>query len=92
MDDYSNKSKDWLAGYSAYSQYYESQGYSSFTRNIRPEDAAKLFLPAVEESHMQVSTPLPRARREWVEGWQTAKADDLPDQSSSHSAPENNVQ
>lgn len=49
--------------------YYKSQAYTSLSKHIKPEDAAKLFLPAEEETLMQVSTPMPLARRSWVQGF-----------------------
>lgn len=44
--------------------YFNSQAYSSLTKDIIASDAAKLFLPPVIESMSQISTPMPQARVE----------------------------
>ena len=49
--------------------YYRSQGFGGFTRNVRAEDAIKLFLPPVKEMMTQISTPLPKPRKDWIRGF-----------------------
>jgi len=64
-------------GEEAYKVYRESQAYAGLSRNIKPEDAIKLFFPNVEESMMQVSSPLPKNRRDWITGWKAAAKEEL---------------
>ena len=49
--------------------YFTSQGFASLSRNIKPEDAAKLFLPNEVEDMMQVTRPFSKSKREWLRGW-----------------------
>jgi len=57
------------AGYQAAKTYYTSQFHASYTRHVRAEDAAKLFLPPVAEMLVQMETPLPKPRQEWIAGF-----------------------
>ena len=59
----------YLEGVRAAQIYYNSQGFAGYTRNIRPEDAIKLFLPPVNEMLTQISTPLPKPRKDWIKGF-----------------------
>jgi hypothetical protein len=61
--------KDYLDGARAAQYYYHSQAYGSLTRYVKAEDAMRLFWPPVEESMMQVQTPLPKPRRDWIKGF-----------------------
>lgn len=65
-----SKSEHYEAGRQAHHEYYNSQAYSGLSRGISASDAIKLFFPNVEESMMQVSSPLPKKRREWIKGWE----------------------
>lgn len=56
-------------GRSAARAYYSSQGYASYTRFVKAEDAMKLFLPPVTEHLSQVSSPLPKSRQAWINGF-----------------------
>lgn len=56
----------------AYSYYYD-QAYGPLTRNIKAEDAIKLFLPPVNEMMVQYVAPLPKDRKEWLEGFKEAQ-------------------
>lgn len=57
-------------GREAAKAYFDSQAYSSLTNDIIASDAAKLFLPPVVESMNQISTPMPKARVEWIKGFE----------------------
>ena len=59
----------YLEGVRAAQSYYRSQGYGGFTRYVRAEDAIKLFWPPVEEYLTQVSSPLPKPRKDWIKGF-----------------------
>jgi hypothetical protein len=52
-------------------EYYNSHGFSSLTRNIRAEDAMRLFWPPVEEAMIMIERPLDKNRSEWLKGWKT---------------------
>jgi len=54
--------------------YYGGQAFSSFTRNVRAEDAIKLFFPPVKEMMTQISMPLPIDRKEWLKGFKEQQA------------------
>lgn len=49
--------------------FYSSECYAQFDYEIKPEDAARLFLPPVVESMAQMQMPLPKGRREWLHGF-----------------------
>jgi len=59
----------YLEGVRAAQSYYRSQGFGGFTRNVRAEDAIKLFLPPVAEMMTQISMPLPKPRKDWIKGF-----------------------
>lgn len=56
-------------GREACRQYYTSQAFASLTRNVKAEQAIKLFWPPVEEALIMVSTPLPKPRQKWIAGF-----------------------
>ena len=60
---------DYLEGVRAARSYYYSQGFAGFTRTVRAEDAIRLFLPPVNEMLTQISSPLPKPRRDWIKGF-----------------------
>jgi len=64
----------YLEGVRAAQSYYRSQGYAAFTRDVRAEDAIKLFLPPVEEMLTQISMPMPKPRRDWIKGFKEEQA------------------
>jgi hypothetical protein len=63
------KSADYLEGYKAGEQYHNSPCYASYARDITGEQAIKLFKPPITESPMMVASPLPKDRRDWIEGF-----------------------
>ncbi len=68
------KNEHYLIGVrSAYAYYYSSH-YAGFDRNIRAEDAIKLFLPPLAEILMQISIPLPKPRKDWIKGFKKKQA------------------
>jgi hypothetical protein len=69
--------KDYLEGVRAAHSYYNGQGYAGYTRNVRADDAIKLFLPPVTEMMTMVSSPLPKPRRDWIKGFKEEQANIL---------------
>jgi len=59
----------YLEGVRACQAYYCSQGFSNLTRQVRAEDAIRLFLPPVAEQMTPISSPLPKPRRDWIKGF-----------------------
>ena len=66
--------EDYLQGVRDCQNYYHGQGFAGYTRNVRAEDAIKLFLPPVQEYLTQVSSPLPKPRRDWIKGFKEEQA------------------
>ena len=64
----------YLEGVRAAQAFYKSKYYGGFDRNIRAEDAIKLFLPPVVEYLTQVSSPLPKSRKDWIRGFKEEQA------------------
>lgn len=64
---------NYLEGVRAAQSYYKSHGYG-YIKNIRAEDAIKLFLPPVKEMMSQISTPLPKPRKDWIKGFKEEQA------------------
>ena len=60
---------DYEKGKQAAVSYYGSQGFAGYTRNIRPEDAIKLYIKPVNEMNVQMPTPLPKPRADWIKGF-----------------------
>lgn len=61
--------EDYLHGVRCCQSYYNGQAFSGYTKNIKAEDAIKLFLPPVVEYFTQVSSPLPKHRKDWIRGF-----------------------
>ena len=61
--------KDYLAGVRAAQAYYNSQVFAGYTKDIKAEDAIKLFLSPVKEMLTQISMPLPKPRKDWIKGF-----------------------
>lgn len=57
--------------------YYSSQGFAGLSRSISAEDAAKLFLPNLNESMMTIATPYPKPRQKWLAGFKKGQAEIL---------------
>jgi len=57
--------------------FYSSECFAGFNRNISAEDAMKLFLPALQESMTQISTPYPKPRQKWLAGFRKGQSDCL---------------
>ena len=64
----------YLEGVRAAQSYYNGQGYQGYTRNVRAEDAIKLFLPPVVEALVQYVTPMPEPRKDWMKGFKEEQA------------------
>lgn len=69
--------ENYAKGKQAAISYYSSQGFYGFTRNIRPEDAIKLYLKPVNEMNLQMPTPLPKSRADWIRGFREQQAEIL---------------
>lgn len=61
--------ENYEAGVKAANAFYTSKYYKQFEYEIRPEDAAKIFLPGVAEMKMEMQMPLPKPRQEWLRGF-----------------------
>lgn len=70
--------QDYDDGVAACKNYYKGQGFSGYTVNVRAEDAIKLYLPPVVEYMTQVSSPLPKARKDWIKGFKNEQINYLP--------------
>ena len=64
----------YLEGVRAARAFYYSKHYGGLDRNLRAEDAIKLFLPPVVEYMTQVSSPLPKPRKDWIKGYKEEQA------------------
>ena len=53
--------------------YYSSPSFAQFTRDVKAEDAIKLFLPVPRESLSQMATPYPKPIQDWLDGFQQVK-------------------
>lgn len=60
------------AGRDACHALHRSAHYAWLPRPIPADIAARYCLPPVVESDIQMRQPLPRARREWLEGYEAA--------------------
>ena len=65
-------------------EYYASQAFAGLTRNIKAEDAIKLFWPPVDEMLIMVSTPLPKPRQKWIAGFKKQQVELLAEQKDGH--------
>ena len=70
----SKPNEHYLAGVRAAQSYYGSQGFGGFTRNVKAEDAIKLFLPPVVEALVQYVAPMPKPRKDWIKGFKEEQA------------------
>ena len=66
--------KDKSEGVRAAQCYYNGQGFGGFTRQVRAEDAIKLFLPPVTEALVQYVAPMPKHRKDWIKGFKEEQA------------------
>jgi len=57
--------------------YFTSQGFAGFTRDVKPEDAIKLFWPPLPVEEIQMEQPLPKPRQKWLAGFKKGKAEIL---------------
>lgn len=64
----------YLQGVRDCQSYYRSPHFVGYTRDIRAEDAIKLFLPPVQEYMTQVQSPLPKLRKDWIKGFKEEQA------------------
>ena len=71
--------ENYLEGVRAAQSYYRSQGFGGFSRNVRAEDAIKLFLPPVTEALVQYVAPMPKPRKDWIKGFKEEQANILID-------------
>ena len=69
--------KDYLDGVRCCQSYYNGQAFSGYTRNIKAEDAIRLYKPPVVEYLTQVSSPLPKPRKDWIRGFEEEQANIL---------------
>ena len=69
----------YFEGVRACQSYYNSQGFAGLSRYVRAEEAIKLFMPPVNEQLIQVSTPLPKPRRDWIKGFKEEQANIIAD-------------
>jgi len=67
---------DYEAGQQDRKGFVNSQGYAGISRNITAEDATLLFWPPITNDMMQVARPMPKDRKEWVEGWNDEKSEE----------------
>jgi len=67
-----------MKGVRAAQDYYHAHGYG-LAKNVRPEDVIKLYLPPVNEMMLQISTPMPQPRVDWMRGFKEEQANILMD-------------
>lgn len=67
---------DYEDGYKAYNIFINSSSFAFIDRNIYANDAAKLFLPPVNEINMGMASPLPKDRQDWINGFNDARKND----------------
>jgi len=70
----SKQNDHYLDGVRSAQAFYHSKHYCGFDQNIRAEDAIKLFLPPVVEYLTQVTSPLPKPRKDWIKGFKEEQA------------------
>lgn len=54
-------------------EYFNSQAFAGLTRDIRAEEAIKIFWPPADEQLIQVSMPIPKPRQKWIAGFKKAQ-------------------
>jgi len=64
---------DYLNGVRAAQSYHKAHGYG-YCKNIRAEDAIKMYWPPIEEQMVQYSSPLPKPRQDWIKGFKEEQA------------------
>jgi len=70
----SKPNEHYLEGVRSAQVFYHSKYYSGLDRNLRAEDAIKLFLPPVVEFLVQTESPLPKPRKDWLKGYKEEQA------------------
>lgn len=66
-------SKFYMQGVRAAQSYYASHSHG-FDRHVRAEDVIKMYMPPVEEYLTQVSSPMPKPRKDWIKGFEEEQA------------------
>lgn len=61
--------QDYKDGARAAIEFYNSVHFVWVVKPVLPEDAMRLFLPPVEQQMMQVQTPMPKPRKDWLKGF-----------------------
>ncbi len=56
-------------GQNAARHYYKSRYPAGYIKNVKAEDAIKIFLPPVNEQLVQIAMPLPKPRQKWIAGF-----------------------
>ena len=49
--------------------FFQSQGFAGISRSITGEDAVKLFWPNTTEARMEISRPMDKDRKHWIDGF-----------------------
>ena len=57
-----------MDGVRAAQNYYSAHGYG-FAKYVKAEDVIKMYLPPVVEHLTQISSPLPKPRKDWIRGF-----------------------
>jgi len=59
--------------------FYTWRAYASLPRDIRAEEAIKLFLPPVTETMVQYVAPMPKDRKDWIKGFKQEQIKHYPE-------------
>lgn len=73
--------QDYLDGARAAQHYHKAHGYG-YAKNVRGEDVIKLYLPPVVEYLTQVSSPMPKPRKDWIKGFNEEQANIIADEAT----------
>ena len=65
------------SGRRAFHALVTSRQFAPFSPSIPAEEAVQLFLPRLPEAFMQVATPLPKGRQDWLRGFTDAQKEYL---------------
>lgn len=57
-------------------RYKASRAYQQFNKDARAEDVMRLFWPPEREDMLQVTRPMSKQRRDWIAGFNKARAED----------------
>lgn len=57
--------------------FYKGKTFGGFVRDVKAEDAMRLFWPPVKEMMTQISMPYPKDRKEWLAGFKKKQAEIL---------------